>query len=95
MAVSSRAEAPRLVSIGKAAELVGVSRSVAYRLAAANALRGLVRLPGVRMLVRRRVLEAWLDGLDSSATGSVEDLRAVREKELLALVVGRELAAHR
>ena len=44
---------------------------------------------------RRRVLEAWLDGLDSPATGSVEDLRAVREKELLALVVGREFEAHR
>ena len=51
-----------LVSIGEAADIAGMSKSVAYRLAAAGTLPGLVRLPGSRMLVRRRVLEAWLGG---------------------------------
>ena len=52
-----------LVSIGEAADIAGLSKSVAYRLAAAGTLPGLVRLPGSRMLVRRRVLEAWLGGV--------------------------------
>lgn len=51
-----------LVSVAEAADLAGLSKSVAYRLAAAGTLPGLVRLPGSRMLVRRRVLEAWLSG---------------------------------
>jgi len=51
-----------LVSIAEAAELAGLSKSVAYRLATARTLPGLVRLPGSRVLVRRRVLEAWLCG---------------------------------
>ena len=51
-----------LVSVGEAADIAGMSKSVAYRLAAAGTLPGLVRLPGSRMLVRRRVLEAWLGG---------------------------------
>lgn len=51
-----------LVTVGEAADIAGLSKSVAYRLAAAGTLPGLVRLPGSRMLVRRRVLEAWLSG---------------------------------
>ena len=51
-----------LVSVGEAADIAGLSKSVAYRLAAAGTLPGLVRLPGSRMLVRRRVLESWLSG---------------------------------
>lgn len=54
-----------LLSIVEAATLAGLSKSAAYRLAAAGVLPGLVRLPGARLLVRRRVLEAWLDGVES------------------------------
>ncbi len=55
-----------LVSVAEAAILAGLSKSVAYRLAAAGVLPGLVRLPGARLLVRRRVLEAWLAGSEST-----------------------------
>lgn len=56
-----------LVSVAQAAALAGLSKSVAYRLAAAGVLPGLVRLPGARLLVRRRVLEAWLAGSQPAA----------------------------
>ncbi len=56
-----------LVSVGEAGDLLGISESAAYRLAAADALPGLVRLPGARMRVRARVLEAWLNGQEPSA----------------------------
>lgn len=51
-----------LLTIAEAAKLTGLAKSVAYRLAAQDELPGLVKLPGCRMLVRRRVLEAWLYG---------------------------------
>ena len=54
-----------LMSVSEAAALAGLSKSVAYRLAQSGTLPGLVRLPGARMLVRRRVLEAWLSGADA------------------------------
>ncbi len=56
-----------LISVARAAELVGISRSLAYRLAAADALPGPVRLPGAQLLVRRRVLEDWLAGIYAEA----------------------------
>lgn len=58
-----------LVSVTEAAVLAGLSKSVAYRLASAGGLPGLVRLPGVRLLVRRRVLEAWLSGAEIATPG--------------------------
>ena len=61
-----------LLSIAEAAELAGISRSVAYRLAASKQLPGLIRLPGVRMLVRRRMLESWLAGNDPAALADRE-----------------------
>jgi excisionase family DNA binding protein len=54
-----------LLTVTEAAKLAGLAKSVAYRLAAQNELPGLVKLPGCQMLVRRRVLEAWLDGRHS------------------------------
>ena len=51
-----------LISVGEAGHLLGISESAAYRLAAVDALPGLVRLPGARMRVRASVLEAWLNG---------------------------------
>ncbi len=62
-AVQETADRP-LVSVTEAATLAGLSKSVAYRLAAAGVLPGLVRIPGARLLVRRRVLEAWLAGVE-------------------------------
>lgn len=63
-AAHAAASGKPLISIAEAADLAGLSKSVAYRLAAAGTFPGLVRLPGSRMLVRRRVLEAWLGGGD-------------------------------
>ena len=54
----------RLISVAEAAQRLGISESAAYRLAAVGALPGQVKLPGTRMWVRVRVLEAWLDGHD-------------------------------
>jgi hypothetical protein len=53
-----------LLSVREAAALAGLSRTVAYRLAALDRLPGLVKWPGFQLLVRRRVLEAWLAGAD-------------------------------
>ncbi len=68
--VSEAADRP-LLSVNEAAKIAGLSKSLAYRLAAAGRLPGLVRLPGVRMLVRRRVLEAWLEGTAEANVGAV------------------------
>jgi excisionase family DNA binding protein len=54
-----------LLSVAEAGRRLGISQATAYRLAAAGTLPGLVRLPGVRMRVRARVLDAWLDGRDA------------------------------
>jgi len=51
-----------LLSVPEAAALAGFSRAVAYRLVREDRLPGVVRLPGRRLRVRRRVLEAWLAG---------------------------------
>ena len=51
-----------LLSVPEAAALAGLSKTVAYRLAALDELPGLVKLPGCRLMVRRKVLEAWLAG---------------------------------
>lgn len=63
---TSRKEAvPRhalLISVPEAAALAGLSKAAVYRLAALDELPGLVRLRGCRMMVRRLVLEAWLEG---------------------------------
>jgi hypothetical protein len=56
-----------LLSVPEAAALAGLSKAVAYRLAALDRLPGLVKVPGCQLLVRRRVLEAWLAGADVDA----------------------------
>lgn len=58
-----------LLSVPEAAAMAGLARSVAYRLVAQDCLPGLVRLPGCRILVRRRVLEAWLAGGELTEVG--------------------------
>jgi excisionase family DNA binding protein len=63
----------RLISVAEAARRIGISESAAYRLAAAGALPGQVKLPGAWMRVRARVLEAWLDGQEPTE-GSPEHL---------------------
>jgi len=65
-----------LISVAEAAALAGLSKTVAYRLAAAGTLPGLVRLPGARMLVRRRVLEDWLCGTDQFGPASTDSKEA-------------------
>jgi excisionase family DNA binding protein len=70
---SPDAQPKRLLSVAEAARRLGISESAAYRLAAAGALPGQVKLPGAWMRVRARVLEAWLDGQEPPE-GSPEDL---------------------
>jgi len=55
-----------LLTIREAAAMAGLSVSDVYRRARAGALPGLVAVPGHRQLVRRRVLQAWLDGQDNA-----------------------------
>jgi excisionase family DNA binding protein len=64
-----------LLSVAEAARRLGISESAAYRLAASDALPGLVRLPGARMWVRARVLEAWLTGEARPIGGVHEEWR--------------------
>jgi len=65
-----------LIGIRDAAALAGLSVSDTYRRARAGALPGLVSVPGHRLLVRRRVLEAWLAG-ERDDDDSPARLRAV------------------
>lgn len=55
-----------LLSVREAAGLLGVSEATARRLARTGNLPGLLSIPGHRLLVRRRVLEAWLAGQDAA-----------------------------
>jgi excisionase family DNA binding protein len=67
-----------LLSVRQAAALAGLSPSIAYQLAREGRLPGLVAIPGHRLLVRRRVLEAWLAGDDTpGTTPSADVLRVV------------------
>ena len=50
-----------LLSVARAAELLGVTESTAYRWLRQGDLPGAVRVGG-RWYVRRRVLEAWMYG---------------------------------
>jgi predicted DNA-binding transcriptional regulator AlpA len=52
----------RLLTLPETMALTGFSRTRTYEAAREGTLPGLVRLAGHRMLVRRRVLEAWLEG---------------------------------
>ena len=70
MQADPTADGRPLLSISEAAALAGLSRAVAYRLATIGALPGLVRLPGARLRVRRRVLERWLEGVDVDSTAA-------------------------
>jgi excisionase family DNA binding protein len=54
-----------LLTVGAAAELLGISRTVAYSWARSGDLPGAVQIGG-RWHVRRAVLEAWLAGQESS-----------------------------
>lgn len=83
-----------LVSVSEAANLAGLSKSVAYRLAAAGVLPGLVRLPGARLLVRRHVLEDWLLGLeDADVEGSAAETPAPLGPSALTKPSGDRAAA--
>jgi predicted DNA-binding transcriptional regulator AlpA len=64
----------RLLTLPETMFLTGFSRTRTYEAAREGTLPGLVRLAGHRMLVRRRVLEAWLDGRDAGhGEGSADD----------------------
>jgi len=52
---------PPLISVSRAAEILGCSRSKGYDLARAGQLPGLAKL-GSRFVVRTAVFVRWLDG---------------------------------
>jgi len=69
-----------LLTVPEAAALAGLSKAVAYRLAAEDRLPGLLKLPGRRLRVRRRVLEAWPAGdygAEAEAGGPVDADRSL------------------
>jgi excisionase family DNA binding protein len=68
MTVTNSVSERALLTVPEAAALAGLSKAVAYRLAAEDRLPGLLRLPGRRLMVRRKVLEAWLVGDDVADT---------------------------
>ena len=72
-----------LISVNEAADLLGISRSVAYVLARRRELPGLVELNG-RYYVRRLVLLAWLAGDDAGNGRPPDELIGAREQRLAA-----------
>ena len=68
-----------LISVNEAADLLGISRSVAYVLARRRELPGLVELNG-RYYVRRLVLLAWLAGDDAGSGPPAGELAVARQR---------------
>jgi excisionase family DNA binding protein len=62
-----------LLRVRELAQRLGVSRRVAYQLVARGVVPGVVRV-GRAVYVRRRVLQAWLEG------GAVEAERRQRQE---------------
>jgi excisionase family DNA binding protein len=56
---------PPLISVSRAAELLGIFRSTGYDLARAGELPGVTKL-GSRFVVRTLVLADWLSGQNDS-----------------------------
>jgi len=52
---------PPLISVSRAAEILGISRSTGYDLAREGQLPGVTKL-GSRFVVRTAVIGRWLDG---------------------------------
>jgi predicted DNA-binding transcriptional regulator AlpA len=63
----------RLLTLPETMLLTGFSRTRTYEAAREGTLPGLVRLAGHQMLVRRRVLEAWLEGRDATVADAELD----------------------
>jgi excisionase family DNA binding protein len=59
----------RLISVNDAANLLGISRSLAYEWLRRNELPGAV-IVGTRAWVRRAVLERWVNGDSGDDGGS-------------------------
>jgi predicted DNA-binding transcriptional regulator AlpA len=68
--MASKLPEPIMVSVTVAARLMGISRSNAYNLINAGQFPVPVRQAGTRILVNRRLLEAWCNGTDEQAEAS-------------------------
>jgi excisionase family DNA binding protein len=61
LATALPASLPPLVTVARAADLLGMSRSTGYALANSGALPGVTKL-GSRFVVRTAILSRWLNG---------------------------------
>jgi excisionase family DNA binding protein len=57
----SSADGPLALTVSEAAELVGVSRRTMYRSIEAGEVPTVQLVPGGRLYIARRTLEAWLN----------------------------------
>ena len=78
-----------LISVNDAADLLGISRSVAYVLARRRELPGLVELNG-RYYVKRPVLLAWLAGDGMGDAHLPTELADVRQQRAADRSTARE-----
>ena len=90
---ASERRAKPLISVEETADLIGVSRSVAYRWARLGCLPGAVNLGG-RWYVRRLPILAWLAGGDAVPTPSPtpDELADARQTKAAGHAAARERA---
>ena len=79
--MTANGNAPLLISISQAGQLLGIGRGLAYQLAQEGKLPT-IRL-GRRVLVSRQQLEAWIEQevSDNGDGGVVSDLPPMESKE--------------
>jgi excisionase family DNA binding protein len=61
LAIAMPSALPPLISVSRAAELLGIARTTGYELARSGQLPGVTKL-GSRFVVRTAVFTRWLDG---------------------------------
>lgn len=71
----------RTYTVPEVAEILGISQAKAYEHVKSGRIPGIIRL-GSRIVIRKKVLDDWVDNPDSSAR-QVEDRMMLKIREVM------------